>query len=428
MAADSANVFIRQLTGVRFVAAAWVVLYHYQGPLAAAGLLPLPVVSDTLRVGRLGVDLFFALSGFILTHTYLSGMGPALRGRSTLRFWWLRLARIYPVYLVMLVVAGLAVVLQAKVAGGEPGRAWLNPIDFAKNLLLIQEWGSDPSRGWNYVAWSLSMEWLAYLAFPLLALVLWALHRGAPTWSLVVLWGVALTPLIEYGLSTADPYYGSNWGSTYRILSEFTAGAITYLVVRRLLQGGPTSSDPAPRVERVASILSVLLPLVVVAGAVFLSNWPAAQPPGTTPAGGVEPLPPYYHLLLVPFLVAWIGALALSRRGVARRLSTRALVLGGFISYSLYMTHVVWLGLWRAALEAAGLEGGPAYTAAVAVLLIGSLGIAWLMWRLVEEPARVWMRRLGGSRPTPTEEAGEAIAESTGDLGSAAPVRLTGET
>lgn len=37
MAPDSANVFIRQLTGVRFVAAAWVVLYHYQGPLAAAG-------------------------------------------------------------------------------------------------------------------------------------------------------------------------------------------------------------------------------------------------------------------------------------------------------------------------------------------------------------------------------------------------------
>ncbi|MHB8796394.1 MAG: acyltransferase family protein [Candidatus Nanopelagicales bacterium] len=428
MAADASSVFIRQLTGVRFVAAAWVVLYHFQGPLAAVGLSDVPVFSDTLRVGRLGVDLFFALSGFILTHTYMSSMGRALRGRSTLRFWWLRLARIYPVHLVMLVVAGLAVVIQAKVAGEEPGRAWLNPVDFAKNLLLIQEWGSDPSRGWNYVAWSLSMEWLAYLAFPLLALVLWALHRRAPTWSLVVLWGVALTPLIEYGLSTADPYYGSNWGSTYRILTEFTAGAITYLVVRRLLHGGPASSDPTPRVERVASVLSVLLPLMVVAGAVFLANWPPAQPPGSTPAGGgVEPLPPYYHLLLVPLLVAWIGALALSRRGLARWLSTRSLVLGGFISYSLYMTHLVWLGLWRTILGALGIDGGLPYAAAVTLLLLGALGIAWLMWRLIEEPAREWMRRLAGTRPTPTEEAGEAIAEAAGDTSSAAPVRLPGD-
>ena len=85
------NVFIRQLTGIRFVAAAWVLLYHLQGPLNTIGLLVIPGVSDVLRVGRLGVDLFFALSGFILTHTYLRRMGPALRARGALDFWWLRL-------------------------------------------------------------------------------------------------------------------------------------------------------------------------------------------------------------------------------------------------------------------------------------------------------------------------------------------------
>ncbi|MGB4323668.1 MAG: hypothetical protein WBJ33_00220 [Candidatus Nanopelagicales bacterium] len=55
------NAFIRQLTGVRLVAAAWVLLYHAQGQLNTIGILHIPVFEDLLRVGRLGVDLFFAL-------------------------------------------------------------------------------------------------------------------------------------------------------------------------------------------------------------------------------------------------------------------------------------------------------------------------------------------------------------------------------
>ena len=58
------GVFIRQLTGIRFVAAFWVLLYHLQDPLGRLGVMSIPVLSDTIRVGRLGVDLFFALSGF----------------------------------------------------------------------------------------------------------------------------------------------------------------------------------------------------------------------------------------------------------------------------------------------------------------------------------------------------------------------------
>ncbi|MFM7062390.1 MAG: acyltransferase family protein [Actinomycetes bacterium] len=421
------NVFIRQLTGIRFIAAAWVLMYHLQGPLDRIGLL-LPVLADVLRVGRLGVDLFFALSGFILTHTYLRRLGPQLRGRGTVDFWWLRLARIYPVHLVMLFIAGFAVVAQAKVTGEALDRDWLNPLDFAKNLLLIQEWGPEPQRGWNFVAWSLSMEWLAYLIFPLLVLLLWVLHRRVATWLLGVAWILALTPLIVYGLSTSDPYYTDNWGSTYRILTEFTAGAITYLVVCRFLPGDRLSEPASPAVERTASVLAVVLPLLVVAGAVFLGSWGPAQPPMPVDVGGdAEPLPPYYHLLLVPLLILWIGSLALSRRGLARFLSTPTLVLGGFISYSLYMTHLVWFGMWRAGMRAIGIDGGLLYAIGVLGLVAGALGIAWLMWHVVEEPAREWMRGLVGARRTPTEEAGEAIAveraeETGGDLDSAAPI------
>lgn len=414
------NVFIRQLTGIRFVAAAWVLLYHLQGPLAVIGVLSLPVLPEVLRVGRLGVDLFFALSGFILTHTYLTRLGPAIRARGTLQFWWLRLARIYPVHLVMLVVAGVAVVLQARVTGEALDRDWLNPWDFVKNLLLIQEWGSDPQRGWNFVAWSLSMEWLAYLLFPLLVIVLFWMHRRLPTWLLVAAWIAVMAPLVSYALSTSDAYYTDNWGSTYRILTEFTAGAITYLIVRRMF----TEEGPAPRTVRIANVASYLLPLLVIAGAVFLGNWGPAQPGGPVIDGDREPLPPYFHLTLVPLLILWIGALAVAQGGMARALATRIAILGGFVSYSLYMTHLIVFGLWRAGLRAFGIESGLLYTLSVLALVAGCFLVAYAMWRGIEEPARKWMRGLIGTRREPTEEAGEAEIVDSGARGPILPVEV----
>lgn len=416
--------FIRQLTGIRLIAAVWVLLYHAQGPLDSIGILQIPVFADVLRVGRLGVDLFFALSGFILTYTYLHSIGPRLKSSKTLKFWWLRLARIYPVHLVMLFVAGAAVIAQARVTGNELDRVWLNPWDFVKNLLLIQEWGPNPQRGWNFVAWSLSMEWLAYLLFPLLILVLWRMHKHFSTAGLILAWIAVLTPLMIYGMGTTDPYYSNNWGSTYRILTEFTAGAITYLIVDRW-------KDHAT-VHRTADIAAWVLPAIVVAGAVFLSWLPAAQSGMTSTDPDAEPLPPYFHLTLVPVLIIWIGALALARRGLANVLATRIAVLGGFISYSLYMTHLVWFGFWRAGMNAAGIESGPIYSLAVVFLLAMAFVIAYAMWRWIEEPAREHMRSWIGIRPKPTEEAGEAIVIAEEQSGmkpsTASPVPVEGPT
>lgn len=390
--------FIRQLTGVRFVAAAWVVAYHYQVPLATLGLLPAPV-SDVVRVGRLGVDLFFALSGFILTYTYLNRMGPSMHTRATARFWWLRLARVYPVHLVMIIVAGATAIAWAAVAG-ERVPSWMAAPDLIRNLLLVQEWGPNPDRGWNYVAWSLSMEWLAYLLFPLLVVLLWHGNRRLRTRWLVAAWVVVLLPLVALALTRTDPYYTRAWGSTIRILTEFTAGAIAYLLVVRLHE-----SRHRGAAGRWAGNLAWLLPLAVAGGALVLGTWPAAQPPSrTSTATAIEALPPYYHLLLVPLLIAWIAALALSSGRVSRLLATRAVVLGGLVSYSLYMTHVVWYGLWRVVLGRLGIDGGVLYAAATVLLFSGALVVAWLMWRLVEEPAREWMRGLIRIRRVPVEE------------------------
>jgi peptidoglycan/LPS O-acetylase OafA/YrhL len=397
--------FIGQLTGVRFVAAFWVLLYHYQGALATAGLL-VPVLHEVLRVGRLGVDLFFALSGFILTHTYLTRMGPSISWPKSRHFLWLRLARIYPVHFVMLNVAGLAVLAQQKFGSSTAGsRDWLNAKDYLKQVLLIHEWGPNPQRGWNFPAWSLSMEWLAYLLFPLLVLALFRFHQRLSNRVIALLWCVVLVPLLWYGVAYyGDPYYISDWGSTIRILTEFTAGGLTYLFVLR--QWDATPGGVKPRVERLATTLSVAIPVVIVLTALGLGHigalqWSVSDLPDTPNAAD---LPPKYHLILVPLLIAWIGALALTSRGPSKYLSTDRLVLGGFISFSLYMTHTVWYGLWRAGMKAVHINGGILYLVSFVGLVVGAVVIAWLMWKYVEEPAREWMRKRSGERPKPVEE------------------------
>jgi len=137
------------LTGVRFFLALGVVLFHCQLqwtlPDEAVGLLDR---------ARLGVDVFFILSGFILTHVYLQGDGvPDYR-----RFLAARFARIYPAHLfILLGMLGLVLLAPLFGVGLEPGR--FNPADFAGTLLLVQAWFPRETMVlWNGPAWSLSAE------------------------------------------------------------------------------------------------------------------------------------------------------------------------------------------------------------------------------------------------------------------------------
>ena len=98
---------LAQLTGVRGIAAAWVVLYHFQPQIFALApeLRPLGVV---LRGGYFAVDLFFLLSGYIIAYQYLHAFP---RGRGDYgAFLVKRIARIYPLQLVTLVLIVILVV------------------------------------------------------------------------------------------------------------------------------------------------------------------------------------------------------------------------------------------------------------------------------------------------------------------------------
>ena len=88
---------LHALTTLRFFAALHVVLFH----MRVIGILPGGPwwYQNFASIGFVGVNFFFVLSGFILVYTY---DGPSLNVR---RFWWARFARIYPAYILSLIVA-----------------------------------------------------------------------------------------------------------------------------------------------------------------------------------------------------------------------------------------------------------------------------------------------------------------------------------
>jgi peptidoglycan/LPS O-acetylase OafA/YrhL len=172
---------IKALSGLRIVAAVWVVLFHFRPLLEQAAPDFRSALAPVLNCGAQGVDLFFILSGFVLTWTYLDKMGESWSTRATLHFLWLRLARVWPVYLVTLHLAALWIIFTLYI-GHVPSKAvdQLNAVSYVRQLLLVQLWFQPFFDGssWDGPAWSISAEWLAYLLFGVLVLVIFRIARA----------------------------------------------------------------------------------------------------------------------------------------------------------------------------------------------------------------------------------------------------------
>src|SRR5271168_2759781 len=90
---------IKALTGLRIVAAVWVVLFHFRPLLGDAAPGFLDALTPVLNCGAQGVDLFFILSGFVLTWNYPARRGVPGWPRAPLHFLWLGWPGVWPVYL-----------------------------------------------------------------------------------------------------------------------------------------------------------------------------------------------------------------------------------------------------------------------------------------------------------------------------------------
>jgi len=363
------------LTGLRAVAAGWVVLFHYRDDLLALvpGLTPL----DTfMRAGYLGVDLFFPLSGFVLAYTYADRLAT-FSWRGTGGFVRNRFARVWPVHLLTLNVdLAIAAVVGTLGVGADGHRR--TPQAYAENVAMVHTWFNDrPS--FNAPAWSISSEWFAYLLAPLLFLGVARVRRAGTA---LVLSAAAYAAMLAVFATLALPNGNLEHMFYVRILGEFVGGMLLCLA---WVRGGA-------RLGRLVFVLPLTLALLALV--------PAA-------AGG--------HYWAAPALGLAVAALAGSSGWVASALSWPGIVAAGEASYALYMTHLLVqpfahsARLWA---QGSGWASGLVLVGLLAVLL----AMAWLVHTRVEGPARRWLQ--GRGRPTAVDAPGPKLARDVEPAGA----------
>jgi Predicted acyltransferases len=154
------NKEIRSLTGVRGIAALWVVLLHfiYVSNFQSDNVY-LDAGNEFLMKGNLGVDLFFMLSAFVLSLAYKNVFNLSLTFKDVKNFYVKRFIRIYPAYIFWLLLT--AFVYKTKL---------LHVI--IVNLLMSQNFFNPDKYTIGYVFWSLCAEWWMYMIFPFVYYVL----------------------------------------------------------------------------------------------------------------------------------------------------------------------------------------------------------------------------------------------------------------
>ena len=161
---------IPALDALRGVAVLAVLLYHFGSHTAPEGTVG-RLTSTLLRLGGSGVDLFFVLSGFLITGILYDSKG---RGRYFRDFYVRRSLRIFPLYYVVLI--GGLLVLPALGVGVDAGPASDRPWLWVYGTNAVQATRGAYVFGWFDHFWSLAVEEHFYLVWPL---VIAALGRRA---------------------------------------------------------------------------------------------------------------------------------------------------------------------------------------------------------------------------------------------------------
>lgn len=339
------------IDGLRAVAVTMVIAYH-----AFPRLLP---------GGFTGVDVFFVISGYLITQLVLAGLHQ--RSFSLLEFYRRRVRRIVPPLLVVL-TACFAVAWFTLLPGEFRwfGRSILWSAPFLANVFFAHVTGYfDPGAHYNVLLhlWSLGVEEQFYLLWPILLM-------------LAVRYGVTMRVL---GAVIAASFVISVWGARAApIVHFFLPGSRAWeLAVGAMLAAGPPGAFHATGADTTSSGSgswcshapwgSLVGLALIAAGALFLSaddTFPGAW--GVIPTGGA--------VLLIA-----AGPHSLMSR---RFLATGPLVLVGRLSYSLYLWH------WPLFVFARAIWGQELPRAAIAGVIATALAAAWATYCLVEAPMR----------------------------------------
>ena len=396
---------IGALTGIRALAAFWVFLRHFRTEIVDA-LGPGPFTRFVIHLssaGYLGVDLFFILSGFILTYTHLSTMTRRYSWRTAVGFLWLRLARVWPLTAFVLMLFGAYFIFQALTSGDPSFLAQADPGRLLMHLTLLNGWFPS-TLDWNGVDWSVSAEWMAYLTFAVGVVVLARFAAVASRRVMITLIVLLMLPVLVVGISMQDDTIFLFANDSYvtaagvlpiRVLGEFWIGAVLSLLLRRYLG----EASDAPRSNRFRSLplatvsaVAALAVLLVVAYNDPLHNMRAGQQEFHQ---GIDMIAPSESIIVLPFLVLLIASLAICPRDpLSRLLSTRPFLLAGRASFAFYLVHPLVIGAGLLAAAKLHAESGPALVAVGVATAAAAWLCAWVLWRFIEEPSRKLLRRM----------------------------------
>lgn len=344
-----------------------------------------------------GVAIFFVLSGFLLARPWLARRADALPHPPTRRYYWKRLLRIYPVYVVTVIIA-LALI---------PENADLGVRDWARTLLLANVYADAPFPQGLTQMWSLAVEVAFYLLLPLLMLA--ALGRRGPLSTRRVLVVLALMVAVTcwWHLDgedrASDVFAGApgQWLPAY--LSWFAVGIGLALAHVRHQQG--RGGRLVLRMRMLAALPGACW---VLAGALLVvAATPVAGPTLLFVPTSAESLTKNVLYALIGGLLVLTGVFT-DPRGVYRPvMSHRLLRHLGHISYSTFCIHlpVLYLVMEVGDYRLFGGQGLEIW----AWTLVLSLAASEVLYRLVEKPAQrlrnVRSRRGEASQPSTTEQA-----------------------
>lgn len=349
---ESDSHFVPHIQGLRALAVLLVVVYHFW--------------PNRLTGGYIGVDVFFVISGFLITGQLARELRSS--GRIGLpAFWAKRIRRLIPASLLVLAVSVLLATFIMPLA-----YLPASLIDVSASSLYFQNWSlalgsvdylSSASKTIAEHYWSLSLEEQFYVFWPLVLLgaFSFAVKAGIQRrWGVLVA-VVLLLSVLSFGLSIW--YTAVNPAQAYFVIFtriwEFGAGALLVLAAKRSHRGW----------------LNNLLGF----GGLIILGISAYKLQASSPFPG--------WLALFPVLgTVAILAMAQGKRwySASGLLSLRPMRFIGDISYSLYLWH------WPLIVVAPFIVGWGLSFVNRVILFLACFVLAWLTKKFVEDPARRW--------------------------------------
>lgn len=342
------------LTGVRALAATWVLLFHlnaFAGPRA----IELPLGPFTLELhplltcGWVGVDVFFVLSGFLLATHLLQALAQPSPGLLR-RYFAARVRRVIPAYWVQLAILLAVAVITLR---SLPDWARYLPL----HLPMLHFVSEKASWAINDVYWTLPIEFGFYLCLPLVARILARAERrgGNARWiALASLYGAALLMVWGYRYAAYHTFAASPTGTIVWAVSQlpgsfdqFMAGVAAAAGLRWWRQGAGMQAAGSPTASNLLAVagLAGVVAMMYFVDRIYLEFW-----------HGHAALF-FWHSLTSAFAALAVLGVALGGPLTRALFETRPVVWLGTISYSVYLWHYPILKWLQPSMQGVGLAG-----------------------------------------------------------------------